>query len=1576
MPSITEERLNRWKDKLIDLSKRNRLLNFKLTKVTTIRIIDELPPEVFRIMVAENKIMEFLPTDLDEEEKEFSDNELKNNREKNSVEYNGYSQKSLDEKHVDKCLQTNLGKIQLHKNLFRIFSKASSVMEEQGHNVLYLALGCLEWYESQDSDVKLVAPLILIPVELSRKSVKSHFKIGFTGETPILNPALVVKLANDYNIKIDPLPEDTEEIDLNVVYKRLQKSLSNFKRWTIANDIYLSLFSFAKFVMYKDLENNFITAKENAIIKIISGSDEHSDKVSLGIGCEPKELEQHFPPLKTFQVLDADSSQQQAILSVKNGDSLLIEGPPGTGKSQTISNIISECLMQNKKVLFVSQKMAALEVVKARLDGAGLGDYCLELHSRKTDKKSIIKELARVLELQEKLDHNHDDELLKLEELREELGLYVKELSMPFGKLEFTPFQAFGILASHADIEDIGFVFDSPQMWDKKRYNYCCDLLANFSHCLANIQNPSHHPWYGCNITELSYEQKVQIKEVMEHIDTSYNELGIYKEKLANAISYVNPSTFDELSYLVDAANIILHSPKPSKAVLKNNRWNSLGKDIVDVIDTVKRFNQFKNDLKGKYDIAIIFLDINPILDRYINYSKSSFLFFLLPEFWKDKEVINKYKLVKRRIGLKEVVSDLEIIKSGKLTAEKIDTLAILGKELFGDMWKDRETEWEPLDAFSKWIVRFRHHVIEKHFKETIFETSAQSILDKENTEALCVKVTEEHKRLSSYIDSLISVVELNCEEAFCQKLSEIPLEKLYKKVMAMKNTLDNVDFWLRYQLSLAACEEEGLKGFIQKILNIQLSTDRIVATFKCQFIKSWISCVFTARLHLKKFYGANHEKLIEEFRNLDEKQLKLARVRIQHLLTGNIKIGENISNGSEIGILLHESRKMRAQKPIRRLFKEIPRLIASLKPCLMMSPLTVAQFLDPTQLRFDVVIFDEASQIPPEDSIGSIIRGMQVVVAGDSKQLPPTSFFQSEVLTLEDSEEDSEEIILSDLDSILDECAATNRFPKTMLRWHYRSRHESLIAFSNRNLYDDRLNTFPCPEDESSSLGIKFRYIPSAVYGRGAGGANIDEAREIAKAALKHFKEHPNQSLGVGTFSIRQKYAIEDAIEDLLRKDNSLESLFAPDRPEHFFIKNLETIQGDERDVIFLSIGYGKDQGGRLSMNFGPLNQIGGDRRLNVLITRARLKIEVFSSIKGDDFDLSRTDSRGVHLLKKYLDYAEKGRISLEQETDEKFGAMSESPFEEAVYNALANRGVNVKKQVGCSGYRIDLAVVDDNNPGRYILGIECDGANYHSCATTRDRDRLRQYILEDLGWNIYRVWSTDWFKNFKVELDKLLAVIEKCKTGELKKIKPTNDYTIILKDTPQKELFSITPSITPYIITPINEIYPILEFYVAGLDRRAKVFKAVVQFESPIHKEVAERRFVQHWGVGAIKSRIRTVLKDTEDFCINKKMIVKKGNFFWSAKMTIPLVRSRDSEEAPKEIEYVAPEEICEAAIIALKQEYSMPKEDLITKIANIFGTNRVTENTAKYIFKSLTPLIKNKKIIDISGRLTLSN
>nr|WP_268744184.1 AAA domain-containing protein [Limimaricola cinnabarinus] len=410
------------------------------------------------------------------------------------------------------------------------------------------------------------------------------------------------------------------------------------------------------------------------------------------------------------------------------------------------------------------------------------------------------------------------------------------------------------------------------------------------------------------------------------------------------------------------------------------------------------------------------------------------------------------------------------------------------------------------------------------------------------------------------------------------------------------------------------------------------------------------------------------------------------------------------------------------------------------------MSPLSVAQYLPAGQPAFDVVIFDEASQITTWDAIGAIARGRQAIVVGDPKQLPPTNFFgRSE----EDDEEEEDGFALRDMPSILDEVAASG-VPVRRLDWHYRSRDEALIAFSNHFYYDGGLVTFPSPGTGRKAITL---HRVDGRYGRGKGRTNIEEARAVVAlirerlmAALAQ-PEPARHSIGVITFNGDQQALILDQLDAMRRETPELEWFFDEARDEPLIVKNLENIQGDERDVMLFSVTFGPDLAGKLSMNFGALNAEGGERRLNVAITRARRELHVFASLGADQIDLGRSRARGVADLKAFLDYADRGAVALPARDTGSLGP-AENPFEEAVARALEAKGWEVRCQIGVSGYRIDLAVVHPDRGGAYLAGVECDGASYHSAATARDRDRVRQAVLEGLGWRIERVWSTDWFR------------------------------------------------------------------------------------------------------------------------------------------------------------------------------------------------------------------------------------
>ena len=552
------------------------------------------------------------------------------------------------------------------------------------------------------------------------------------------------------------------------------------------------------------------------------------------------------------------------------------------------------------------------------------------------------------------------------------------------------------------------------------------------------------------------------------------------------------------------------------------------------------------------------------------------------------------------------------------------------------------------------------------------------------------------------------------------------------------------------------------LNPIIELIKADKIEIEDIIPCLKANFADDLLRNAFLNNPVLANFIGEIHERKISRFIDLDRNVISLNRRRIANIISGHRpQINSAASRNSELGILLSEFNRKRGHMPIRKLLSNAGGLIQRIKPCFMMSPLSVAQFIDPKNsqdLRFDVVIFDEASQVKPEDALGAFLRANQAVVMGDTRQLPPTSFF--DIMLETDENEDYEIASLSDMESILHLCKG--RFPTKMLRWHYRSRHESLIALSNQEFYDNNLLIYPSPCHETTTLGLKFEYMEDTVYDRGRSSSNRQEARRVVEAAGDHYKKYgESKSLGIGTFNIKQQQAILEEVELYLRKHPKLEKYFSSDMDEHFFVKNLETIQGDERDVIFISVGYGKDENGHLSLNFGPLNREGGERRLNVLITRAREKCVVFSNFRHSEMNLNENAAFGLRALKSFLKYSETKRLESTYQSVED----TETAFEDSLFQFLKAHKYDVHKQVGCAGFRIDLAVLDPSDNGRYLLGIECDGESYHSSPVSRDRDRLRQQILEGLGWHIYRVWSTDWYRNRAESEKRLLKAVENAK-------------------------------------------------------------------------------------------------------------------------------------------------------------------------------------------------------------------
>jgi len=638
------------------------------------------------------------------------------------------------------------------------------------------------------------------------------------------------------------------------------------------------------------------------------------------------------------------------------------------------------------------------------------------------------------------------------------------------------------------------------------------------------------------------------------------------------------------------------------------------------------------------------------------------------------------------------------------------------------------------------------------------------------------------------------------------------------------------------------------------------------------------------------------------------------------------------------------------------------------------MSPISVAQYLDPAHPPFDIVVFDEASQIPVWDAVGAIARGRQAVIVGDPKQLPPTNFFQR----TDESDEAPEEDTVEDMESILDDCISA-RVPPLSLNWHYRSRHESLITFSNYHYYGNRLLTFPSAFMDG--MGVTWRRVAAGVYDKGKSRTNRAEADAVVSEIVRRLRdpELSKLSIGVVTFSQAQQTLIEDLLDQQRIADPSLDRHFAEDAEEPVFVKNLENVQGDERDVILFSICYGPDAQGRVAMNFGPMNRDGGERRLNVAVTRAKREVVVFSTLTADQIDLTRTRARGVKDLKSFLAYAERGPSAIAEATQLDPDADFDSPFEEAVYDALVQRGWNVHKQVGCARYRIDLAVVDPAAPGRYMLGVECDGANYHRAKTARDRDKLREGILRDLGWQLHRIWSTDWWADPDREIAKLAVALEQAKLGP----RPSTPM-------PSEAKIASAPPAKP---TPIAEILPPLpapssdyeryqplvvdrvigsqaDFYDGASSRKIQARIAeVVAREGPISLALAARRVAAFWGFERVRQpvldRIRS-LRPSDKVQIRS---TSAGEFLWpsdihpdaytSFRLPSPGgIGARSAEDLPLE-------EVANAIVHVVETHIGAPETDVVREVARLFAFQRTGRVVEERIKAALELLIRDGRV-----------
>lgn len=1552
-----------WKRRLLDLSARNRLLHFQPTRRGTLPLPQVPIEDLFDVLVNHGQqiIFEGLPEDGMESGSSPDATTL-------SV---------ITQQHCNVRLRTHITQTDLKRTLTNLHRRARESILEQGIHTLYMALGFLEWYEVEHSDVPIRSPLVLIPVALERQR-GGVFVLTATGESPETNVVLAEKLRHDLSVQLPDWDEGEEgNRDLAAYLDQVRCATADLERSSIHQDAVLDIFSFAKLVMYRDLEQHTDLAMGNELVQALCGAPTvpHHHLVPSGM-----ELDEKIGYAECFHVLDADTSQREAIVAASMGESFILVGPPGTGKSQTIANIIAECIAKGKKVLFVSEKAAALEVVYRRLEECGLHPFCLDLHSALGRKQEVLDQLRHALEFGGDNGHVACD-FWAVEKQRRELNTYAKALHEPFGALGWTPFNAHGELARLHDVPEVTIkiapvtsnepaqneaLSDSSE-WqsglatvDGQLFNEMETVVADIEHLASFFERGKDHPWWGYRYEVVTPTERLKVEDALRRLQQYAAEAVDLCATLDEPLGVTLPETIDGVKRRVEICECLLQT----RGRTLNRAWLGMS-SLAEHRSRVDEATTMSNDLLTaeliigrRYSQTVWEIDAEGLAERFRHYEQS---------WWRrtftsgpDRRLLRGHLLDENeKLTFAQMTEDVQQLRSHALATQWFHRHQQENETLFGTHYRGAETDWAALNDLLQITERLNNLMCDFGYTPGLQAVVTESGILEDRLKLLA---DLERRSIRRFLDNLREHTEYfynSFDVKVPEDLGSVSIVDINVWAQLHIDEFHELDTWQRYRKVYARAQQIGMARWIRHFLQAPEQVRQARDIFRKSFCLQWLDDVYRVRPALGSFAIEEFERIREQFMKLDQQAIIDGAARVvQSVLTKRT----NVVGGSigQTYTLQRELRKQRRHKPIRQLLSEIPELVQDLMPCMMMSPLTVSQYLGSDRLQFDLVVFDEASQVKPEDAVAAIMRTSQLILAGDPKQLPPTTFFES---TLEDAP-DNEIVPDAPLESVLDEAGVWLR--ERLLRWHYRSRDDSLIAFSNHEFYKNRLVTFP-DAGSADELGVTLVHCANGVYDRGGSRTNQVEAQRVADLVTQIAQAHRADSIGVVAFSKAQEQAIWDTFEARVESDANLEKFLSDDGgSEPFFIKNLETVQGDERDTIIISVGYGRDAQGRLTMNFGPLNQEGGARRLNVAVTRARKRVLIVSSITAQDIEPDV--SGGAQLLRRYLDFAARGVDALESQR--LATAEPDTPFEEAVRCALLDRGLDVRSQVGCGPYRIDLAVVDPERPGQYLLGIECDGATYHSSQTARDRDRLREQVLENHGWRLVRIWSTDWWRNPERQVDRVMQAVEEASVQQAERspaglVEPNapnspdsleespascsadagNTETLSWCAQAQKNNGS-DYGFKPYVAAELGVLGDQDIFYRMADTRAAPLLAAiqsVVNVEGPVHVQVAMKRVTEAFGISRCGSKIQSLMERCIFAAEQAGQLRRQGDFLWSAEDSQPVVRTNEGSATPRRISEFALEELALAVNKVVEMAHGAPAQDVIPAVARALGCGR---------------------------------
>ena len=1594
IPEVAIARLERWSGALLDISLRNKLINTRMQNIIQFETLDA---GLLEDKLAQGTLFQILP-----DQGSFKGDDPRSAQiyeaQTGNIVTEDLAKQALD----DKCLLTKLASDPLEKRL-KVMARALRLgLEEGGVHTLYISLGMLSWYESPTASKERMAPLVLIPVELKRKSAREPFRLQMADEDPIFNPTLLEMLKHKFDISITPLlenelPTDHAGLDVDKIFNFVRDAIRGTKRWQIKSMVVLGQFSFNKLVMYRDLTINAHHLLNNNVVKHLTQNARDAFTNAEDFPME-SDLDGILKPGELCCPKDADSSQLVAIESARRGMSFVLQGPPGTGKSQTITNLIAALLSEGKTALFVSEKMAALDVVRNRLNQVGLGDFCLELHSNKTKKKDFLNQLGKTLRLGAlPVCESWDQTTHDVEQQSEQISDYVDDIhqEQPNG---FSLYNGITRLAVLEDRTDISLEYETPAELTSEKLEILTTIAAKLTDAHDEIGNIQDHPFRHSRLTQYSPNLNQEIPALCRDTQVALTNFKLHFDQANQEIWNGNALLgYQEILTQLEVAKLIAASPKPRLSLLKEVDIENAHRQLTSITARGIESDAIEETLLQRWKKPFFELDTEALHEKYKRWGQAFFLiaFFML---WGARKILKTVKLTNKLPKANQILTDLNQAHQRKKLKEQAQKEISEFGAWVGVVPSSDKLRWIRIEAQAKTSLTIRKILreipVDKSIKDNLLLLTSLEGNEENQSHSQRELLTQLYRSwmdLETTLSELYKTLKIDPLEAYQDESSFL---------LSLQASLTNWESRpqpLRQITRLRSIELEahsqGMGKLIDALHGQSILPQHASDSIEKSYHTAWVNHLVSTQPQLSNFSSRERNRSIQKFRKLDQEYIKLSSQESAYSVSTRLpKSGGKLG---EMGTLARELQKKRSHMPIRKLFKQMPTLIRRLKPCHLMSPLSVAQYLDPSLSGFDVVIFDEASQIPVPEAIGAIARGKQLIVVGDTKQMPPTNMF-GRANKDEETAPVSDDIV-EELESILDECIAA-QLPEISLKWHYRSKHESLITFSNFHYYDSNLFTFPSTSDSQELMGVSHVAVTDGIYDWGKTRTNIVEARALVADVVRRLRDpvERTRSIGIVTFNVPQMSVIEDLLDDERKKHPEIEPYFSNAVEEKVFIKNLENVQGDERDVILFSVCYGPNNQGKVSMNFGPLNKVGGERRLNVAITRAKQQLIVYSTLKADQIDPKRTQARGALHLKHFLSYACHG-VNIMGEARASAPRQSTESVEYVIKSMLTQKGWQLDSQVGNSQYRIDLAVKDPNQNGSYIAGIECDGQYYYTASTTRDRDRLRSSVLTGLGWDLIRIWSLDFFldpigtiNNVDRELKQLAKIaqkkraivggvnnaihkptLEENKHQEAPKENPNIEFGI--KDAKPEDLSSLQKyqcaSQPPYSGTDEN-------FYEAQYTKKlVQLVEHIAHTESPIHKKRVTRAAMEQFSLNRTTNRVT----ERVNTVIALANVYVDHEFIWTSQeqqnswSTFRVPDGTDLTE--RKIEEIDIQELAYGCLHLLDINLGLDEKQLIKETAKLFGTKRVNDSVEKRISEAIQILLNQNKAVQSENQIMVT-